>query len=100
MAVMAGRSASRVGLISSGGMAAKISADRHGSTWFRHARAEPSHDEEGRQTKSPGGEAGASVFIASSALVALAEQLQQQGEQVDEVQVERECAGDRRTFRD
>src|SRR4029079_16417650 len=80
MAVMAGRSASSVGLISS--------VDIRGE-YFCPA-----------QKKSPGGEPGLRTVSLSWRLVALAEQLQEQREQGDEVQVERECAGDRRTFRD
>src|ERR1043166_7875521 len=75
---MAARSAATAGLISRAGM---------GGQYFWPP-----------QKKSPGGEAGASNFSLRSASVALSEQLQQQREQVDEVQVERECAGDRRTL--
>src|SRR4051794_15500986 len=75
---MAGRSASRVGLISRAGM---------GKKYFCPT-----------QKKSPGAEAGASILLPCQPSVALAEQLQQQREQVDEVQVERECARNRRTL--
>src|SRR5882672_7944260 len=42
---------------------------------------------------------GSNLSARAKRSVALTEQLQQQREQVDEVQVQRQCAGDRRTFR-
>src|ERR1700733_4054557 len=77
---MTGRSAATAGLISSEDMARRL---------FLSAPKEKPRPQ-GRGLNS----------LAQGALrsVALAEQLQQQREQVDEVQVERERSGDRRTL--
>src|SRR6266849_5203719 len=77
---MEGRSAATVGLISSEDIA---------GDYFCLS-----------QKKSPGREAGARIIPRKrQRSVALTEQLQQQREQVDEVQVKRQRAGNRRTLR-
>src|SRR5271155_2136642 len=70
-------------------MAGLISIDDISGDYFRAS-----------QKKSPGRKAGAfgSMVLVRCASVALAEQLQQQREQVDEVQVERQGAGNGRTL--
>src|SRR6516225_4422523 len=83
---MEGRSAATAGLISS----EDISSEDMGKDYFYLS-----------QKKSPGERAGAwKIPLAlRERSVALTEQLQEQREQVDEVQIERQRAGDGRTFR-
>src|ERR1700756_4832024 len=80
MPVMEGRSAAAAGRISSADMSTRL--------FFLSPKEKP------RPLK-----AGARTIRRSLRSVALAEQLQQQREQVDEVQVQQQRTGDRRAFR-
>src|SRR6185312_16454970 len=94
---MAGRSASVAGLISGEDMGRRLEGSRGCRKGRRYHRR---NDECPLQTKSPGQMAGAWCVLEGFARsVALSKELQQQREQVDEVQVERQGAGDRRAFR-
>src|SRR5882724_7999547 len=77
---MKGRSAAAAGLISGEDMPRRL--------FLLSAKEKP-------RPRGRGSNSSAQVLRS----VALTEQLQQQREQVDEVQVERQRAGDRRTFR-
>src|ERR1700674_1299648 len=77
---MEGRSAAVAGLISSEDMAQRL--------FLPAAKEKPRPRGRGFYSCARGNRS-----------IALTEQLQQQREQVDEVQVERQCAGDRRTLR-
>src|SRR5689334_3492503 len=115
MPVMKGRSASVAGRISGVDMAVRLEASRRCWKASPSLRAKRSNPEcargdsldcfvasllamtsvLGAKNKSPGRWAGARCCLGlSRRSVALSEELQQQREQVDEVQVERQGAGD------
>src|SRR6478735_8561453 len=92
---MAGRSATAAGLISGEDMAARLPRRCE-------ERKRRSNDDDSvaiPKTKAPARWPGLGAFSSLRRSVALSEELQEQREQVDEVQVERQRAGDRRAFR-